>query len=357
MTTLVLSPIFALTLASAAQSVAGARAAAVSRAEARFMPPAEPDLHGPHTAAPMPAPTPTAQAAPHNGTPARPRQARLPLSPTAPSCTGPTLTSQSQVQPSTSYCGGHATSRIVLASNDTWTGGEVSGVSSGFQQGAVQCGNPCTLINMNIHDNPNAFAGIYAPAGGYLSGPMTISGGRVSGSGSLGIGGSAVNNLTISGVEIDHNGASASCGPDGVRFKIDHNRADNNADGGIRHHQHVHRHTSAGLRLHLAVRGLLPQLAEAPLWSSCGIPPSKIDMPPSALLSTRPRAPHTVSGCVGGRPDCFCSRSHHRGDHREGVRLWKTLRKLRHQYGTRGVRAQSWPARVQDQFRCFNDHV
>jgi parallel beta-helix repeat protein len=264
MTTLVLSPIFALTLASAAQSVAGARAAAVSRAEARFMPPAEPDLHGPHTAAPMPAPTPTAQAAPHNGTPARPRQARLPLSPTAPSCTGPTLTSQSQVQPSTSYCGGHATSRIVLASNDTWTGGEVSGVSSGFQQGAVQCGNPCTLINMNIHDNPNAFAGIYAPAGGYLSGPMTISGGRVSGSGSLGIGGSAVNNLTISGVEIDHNGASASCGGEGGGFKginqgsrftnnyvhdnncmgvwydissdnnvIANNRVDNNADGGI----------------------------------------------------------------------------------------------------------------------------
>jgi parallel beta-helix repeat protein len=117
---------------------------------------------------------------------------------------------------------------------------------------------------MNIHDNPNAFAGIYAPAGGYLSGPMTISGGRVSGSGSLGIGGSAVNNLTISGLEIDHNGASASCGGEGGGFKginqgsrftnnyvhdnnctgvwydvsadnneIDHNRVDNNTHGGI----------------------------------------------------------------------------------------------------------------------------
>ena len=183
--------------------------------------------------------------------------------PTTRPCSGP-LTSQSQVRPNTSYCRGHSTSRIVLADGDSWTGGEVSGVSTGQQQGAVQCGNPCTLIDMNVHDNPNAFAGIYAPPGDHPSGPLTIRGGRVTGSGSLGIGGSSVNQLTISGVEIDHNGASADCGFEGGGFKginrgsrltnnyvhdnncvgiwydinatnneIDHNRVDNNMDGGI----------------------------------------------------------------------------------------------------------------------------
>ena len=73
--------------------------------------------------------------------------------------------------------------------------------------------------NMNIHDNPNAFAGIYAPRGDGLSGPMIVRGGRVSGSGSLGIGGSSVNQLLISGVEIDHNGASADCNFEGGGFK------------------------------------------------------------------------------------------------------------------------------------------
>jgi parallel beta-helix repeat protein len=176
---------------------------------------------------------------------------------------GSPLTSQSQVQPNTSYCGGHATSRIVLANGDTWTNGEVSGVSTGQQEGAVQCGDPCRLVNMNIHDNPRAFAGIYMPGNGN-AGPVTVTGGRVTNNGSLGIGGSGVDQLTISGVEIDHNGASANCGWEGGGFKgvnsgsrftgnyvhdnncvgiwydinasnneIDHNRVANNAEGGI----------------------------------------------------------------------------------------------------------------------------
>ncbi|MGH3608936.1 MAG: right-handed parallel beta-helix repeat-containing protein, partial [Pseudonocardiaceae bacterium] len=154
--------------------------------------------------------------------------------------------------------------QIALADGDTWMGGDVSGVSTGTQEGAVQCGKTCTLINMNIHDNPGAFAGIYAPNGSDTAGPMTVLGGRVSGSGSLGIGGGGNPHLTISGVQIDHNGASADCGVEGGGFKgvnqgsrftnnyvhdnncvgvwydinsadnvIDHNRVDNNALGGI----------------------------------------------------------------------------------------------------------------------------
>ncbi len=200
------------------------------------------------TADPSPAPSPPPSSPPNP----------------VPGCIGAPLTSQSQVQPNTSYCGGHATSRIVLADNDTWTSGEVSGAVAGQQQGAVECGNPCHLYNMNIHDNPRAFAGIYSGGPAYESGPMVVSGGRVSGSGSLGIGGGVTNHLTISGVEIDHNGAAATCGFEGGGFKgvnqgsrftgnyvhdnncvgvwydisadnneIDHNRVDNNSDGGI----------------------------------------------------------------------------------------------------------------------------
>jgi parallel beta-helix repeat protein len=169
------------------------------------------------------------------------------------------LTSQAEVQPNTSYCGGKATSRIVLASGDTWTGGEVTGASSVAQQGAVQCDGPCTLVNLNIHDNPNAFAGIYLSTGA-----VAITGGRVTRNGSLGVGGSQASPLSISGVEIDHNGASANCDFEGGGFKgvnqnlhffrnyvhdnycngvwldinaanveIDHNRIDNNAASGI----------------------------------------------------------------------------------------------------------------------------
>lgn len=207
-----------------------------------------PDRRHPHpTPTPKPTPTPTPRPAP----------------PPPPGCTGPALTSQSQVRSNTSYCGGHATSRIVLADGDTWTNGDVSGVSTGQQQGAVQCGDPCRLVNMNIHDNPGAFAGIYMPGNGN-AGPVTVTGGRVVNNGSLGIGGSGVDQLTISGVEIGNNGASANCGFEGGGFKgvnsgaritnnyvhdnncmgiwfdinasnneIDHNRVANNADGGI----------------------------------------------------------------------------------------------------------------------------
>jgi parallel beta-helix repeat protein len=261
MTALVLTPFVALTLVS----VAATSTIAVRRSEARVVPLAEPDLHEPHAAAPTAAPSPTAPPAPHGTAPAPPRPPRRPPSaaPPPPSCTGSPLTSQSQVHPNTSYCGGHATSRIVLAGGDTWTRGEVSGAVSSQQQGAVQCGNPCTLIDMNIHDNPGAFAGIYAQQGG-VSGPFVVSGGRVTGSGSLGIGTSNSGQVTVSGVEIDHNGASANCGFEGGGFKstssgsrftgnhvhdnncvgvwydinaanneIDHNRVDNNALGGI----------------------------------------------------------------------------------------------------------------------------
>jgi parallel beta-helix repeat protein len=168
------------------------------------------------------------------------------------------------VQANTTYCGGRATSQIRLASGDTWIGGEVTGVTAGIQQGAVECPSNCTLVNMNVHDNPGAFAGIDLTGGGTKTN-VTISGGRVTGSGSLGIGGGGVDGLTIHGVEIDHNGASANCGFEGGGFKggathhlhffsnyvhdngcsgvwldinsanneIDHNRVDNNSQGGI----------------------------------------------------------------------------------------------------------------------------
>jgi parallel beta-helix repeat protein len=102
----------------------------------------------------------------------------------------------------------------VLASGDTWTKGEVTGTSSAHQEGAVQCASSCTLVDMNVHDNPNAFAGIYLGTGA-----VTIAGGRVTDNGSLGIGGSQADPLTISGVEIDHNGARADCGREGGGFK------------------------------------------------------------------------------------------------------------------------------------------
>jgi Right handed beta helix region len=139
-------------------------------------------------------------------------------SPPPTDCSGPALTSQSQVRPHASYCGGVIHGQIVLADGDSWAEGDVSGATTSRQQGAVQCGSPCWLRDMYIHDNPRAFAGIYAPRGD-LPGPMVVLGGRVTGSGSLGIGGGEINQLTISGVEIDHNGASANCGVEGGGFK------------------------------------------------------------------------------------------------------------------------------------------
>ncbi len=212
---------------------------------------------------PSPTPTPTATSSPTPTPTLSPTPSPSPSPIPPPGCTGSALTSQSQVTANASYCGGHATSRIVLASGDTWNSGEVSGASSGSQQGAVQCGDPCTLINMNIHNNP-AFAGIYLPSNGV--GPFLIQGGIVSYNASLGIGGSRSYKMTISGVEIAHNGygSGVSCGFEGGGFKgvnhgsrftgnyihdnncvgvwydinagpteIDHNRIDNNAEGGV----------------------------------------------------------------------------------------------------------------------------
>ena len=106
-------------------------------------------------------------------------------------------------------------SQIWLAAGDTWNGGEVSGASTAQQQGAVECAAACTLVNMWVHDNPGAFAGIYVHA----TTGVSVSGGEVARNGSLGIGGAGAINMLVSGVQIDHNGASASCGFEGGGFK------------------------------------------------------------------------------------------------------------------------------------------
>jgi parallel beta-helix repeat protein len=129
------------------------------------------------------------------------------------------------VQPNTTYCGGRATSQIDLARGDTWVGGEVTGVSTRVQQGAITCRSNCTLVNMDVHDNPRAFAGIDVAKGNAVN--VSISGGRVTGSGSLGIGGGDVDGMTIHDVEIDHNGGAANCSFEGGGFK-----------GGDVHHLH-----------------------------------------------------------------------------------------------------------------------
>lgn len=113
---------------------------------------------------------------------------------------------------------------------------------------------------MWIHDNPNAAAGIFV----HSTTGVSIIGGEVSNNGSLGIGGSGAINMLVSGVQIDHNGARATCGFEGGGFKgvnaglrftnnyvhdnrcpgvwldidatnveIDHNRVDNNGGEGI----------------------------------------------------------------------------------------------------------------------------
>ena len=112
-----------------------ATAVAVSRDHAPGIALADVRLEDPPKGAPptpprprLPRPTPSAPAPPR-----RPRPQVASVAP--PRCTGPPLTSQAQVQPNTSYCRGHATSRIVLADGDSWTNGEVSGASTGNQAG------------------------------------------------------------------------------------------------------------------------------------------------------------------------------------------------------------------------------
>jgi parallel beta-helix repeat protein len=131
-----------------------------------------------------------------------------------PTCTGAPLTAQSQVQPNTQYCGGVAHEQIRLADGDTWVNGEVTGVATGQQRGAVECSSNCTLVNMNVHDNPG-FAGLYIFGDNVL-----VQGGRFSNNGSLGMGDSIQTGITIDGVEIDHNGATGDCGFEagGIKF-------------------------------------------------------------------------------------------------------------------------------------------
>jgi parallel beta-helix repeat protein len=140
-----------------------------------------------------------------------------PAPPPISGCSGSPLTSQSQVQPNTSYCGGHATQQISLADGDSWTNGEVSGVNVGsaWQSHALSCGNNCTLVNMYVHDNVGG-DGIGAPDG---TTNIHITGGRVTNNSVLGIAGGTASYLTIDGVEIDHNGATADCGNEGGGFK------------------------------------------------------------------------------------------------------------------------------------------
>jgi soluble lytic murein transglycosylase-like protein len=69
MTTLILSPVLALSLASAAQSVATTNVIAVNRTESVLLPVQEPDFRGHMIAAPTPTPAPSATPAP---APARP---------------------------------------------------------------------------------------------------------------------------------------------------------------------------------------------------------------------------------------------------------------------------------------------
>jgi hypothetical protein len=64
MTTLILSPVLALSLASAAQSVATTNVITVNRTESLILPVQEPDFRGHLIAAPTPTPAPSATPAP-----------------------------------------------------------------------------------------------------------------------------------------------------------------------------------------------------------------------------------------------------------------------------------------------------
>jgi hypothetical protein len=135
--------------------------------------------------------------------------------PPASGCTGPALTSQSQVAPNMSYCGGVAREQIRLAPGDTWTNGEVTGVATGTQRGALECQGPCTLNNVSVHDVPGAFAALYL-----FGDHVRINGGRFAGAGSLGIGDDRQTDFVFDGVEVDHNGATASCEWEGGGIKL-----------------------------------------------------------------------------------------------------------------------------------------
>jgi hypothetical protein len=139
----------------------------------------------------------------------------IPKPTSAVTCIGLPLTAQLQVVPNTNYCGGTANEQIRLADGDTWTNGEVtgSGISTGQQHGALECSGNCTLVNVNVHDVANAWAAFYAP-GANLPRVITIVGGRFANAGSEGVGLSG-STATVTGTEIDHNGATANCGFEG----------------------------------------------------------------------------------------------------------------------------------------------
>lgn len=169
----------------------------------------------PTPTAPLPTPTPAPTATPTPAPTATPTPTPTPTpSPTPVGCSGAALTSQSQVQPNTSYCGGTATSQIRLADGDTWTNGSVTGASTGSQDGAIRTGNNDHLVNMQIGPNPNSWAGIQVRGNG-----VSISGGRIHDNADLGVGGGSNDFLTIDGVEVDHNANAANCGYEGGGFK------------------------------------------------------------------------------------------------------------------------------------------
>jgi parallel beta-helix repeat protein len=169
-------------------------------------PSATPTLTPTPTATPTPTPTPTATATP---TP-------TPTPTPPPGCTGVALTSQSQVQPNTSYCGGTVNSAISLATGDTWTNGTASNVNTGsnLQAGVITAHANDTLVNMTVGPNPSGGRGVDVEGNG-----VTITGGHFFSTSTLGIGESTFSSLTISGIEADHNGTAANCGWEGGGFK------------------------------------------------------------------------------------------------------------------------------------------
>jgi len=129
-------------------------------------------------------------------------------------CEGPPLTAQSQVMPNTRYCGGVAHEKIDLAVGDTWTAGEVTGADSADYDGVLTCADDCTLVKMYVHDNPG-WAGLYI-----FGDDVHVIGGRFTANAKLGIGTDLQQRLTLEGVEVDHNGATADCGDEGGGIKL-----------------------------------------------------------------------------------------------------------------------------------------
>jgi hypothetical protein len=111
--------------------------------------------------------------------------------------------------PNTNYCGGSANQQIRLADGDAWINGTVTGtIPTTQQRGALECSGSCTLVGVNVLVTTASWAAFYTP-GADLSRVISITGGRFSGAGSLGIGPSS-STFTLTGVEIDHNGSGSA---------------------------------------------------------------------------------------------------------------------------------------------------